>query len=1351
MKTHKRIAIYILSALVGLFLAFSFALSYAYFTKKDIYDGYISGQVELLFDRLSEEGMTAYGEAEGITASSEADWGTRENPYVISNVRHLYNLSELQRLGYFDKKHLSKNTANDLSHIPYFVVSTSDYHPTVIDGSDYRAILSIGTEDYPFIGSVKGAKGEACSVAGYSSEISVLYNVQVKGDPHDPDVGLFGTVGFLGTPPAEDAAEQTFLGTPSVLSTLVLHDVTVKVDASLFSRVKSFLADIALALAGGAAEDVAEGHRYSFTELYHSDDLTAYNGVPHENHHIGILAGHISYSFVEFISVFYSSGDVAAIDLSDTEDAEDGATPNYLSAAGILGFIYNLNPEYNEQDGSLTGGSGSNTSDLYYGIVGGGGLTSGAKAGYVLAKTIYNAYGYTAADTPRVDGATFLIKNATTADGTPLCEEWISNDRGTGQYYFYDGVFTFALSSQEDRIDDTFGDTTPTFMLGETDTTKWHANLSTGRKLVTAYLRRITTDAELQDAANLGKRLVVMHEQTTANPYMLSLYNQSVNSNSGRLNVRFTTAATERTYTDADTLAALLDEYDEAPDKFLLGFESGTDGALVGDIMASLRAGDGQYRALSLDATVGDDALAELDELRKQYKIFAEYADSEGVRYGYSYFSGETPVTADTANGMSDYYDYADSPYDGYFYYTGSTFSYTYYWQPKNGPAVEIDGSWWGPGSTFDDAGGTWQGETVYTDGTYTGVVVSSDGKFYNTNNQANTNGASLRKPIAQTYGFFYRPAGKDVYFYMSDDGTDDTTAIEATALTATGTVCAGSALPLYENGGRTGVLLDRYNLYTFRSPGADEASAADDNYMRMIKANFGWYYGGAQYTLWNGTNTNAGVTSNFSSAGLIGGTGTPDTVENSPYATVKFNTDGSCYIEYTIGTVAQVMSYNGTNGFITALARDDVAKVNIYVLETTQAVNHGSITFDPDDGTQKTEELDGGEYLFWPQAAVEVQDGGTKSAVDPAITEQFSLVSLEELAWNNGDSLDNGGVLHKGNLDKKFHMIEGINFGATISLKNLFGGIFGDIEDFGTSGVVQAPVGSVGTKANIPAGCVAFRVNKLTSEGQKIRVIVALPHSPYYETEVGYDLGDYNRYFCLWEMPEASSQTVQIFNAEDYVERFLLPRTHPFEPGTTPTDNAAESVTVSFGGNSYRCYPNGERLLVAYEFTVREEGIYVLGTSADSEGGLFGDKNEAPMEIVYFSVGGVASTGRDGASGSQIGTVDFVYANEGKIVTVTESSSSVDGKEDYSTYYPSYCLLYMIGEQDGEGFYNINSECVYINRYIYDTTAADPPPSSDGYRQTDSYAVIDFRRLRDKRARLAQYSRYADNVTESE
>ena len=158
------------------------------------------------------------------------------------------------------------------------------------------------------------------------------------------------------------------------------------------------------------------------------------------------------------------------------------------------------------------------------------------------------------------------------------------------------------------------------------------------------------------------------------------------------------------------------------------------------------------------------------------------------------------------------------------------------------------------------------------------------------------------------------------------------------------------------------------------------------------------------------------------------------------------------------------------------------------------------------------------------------------------------------------------------------------------------------------------------------------------------------------------------------------------------------------------------------------------------------------MGTSTgSSDASDFEDRDVAPMEIVYFSVDGVASTGRDGLSGSQLGTVDYVYSYNNRIIPVTErSSTDSNGNEDYSTFYPSYCILYMNSVVDPTvgNFVNINSEKVYIRRYITDEK---PPTSSEGYTTTTSRAIISFSLERDKYTRLSQYSRIADNVKKDE
>ena len=1355
--TNKKVGICCLSFILGFVIAALSVVAYAYFSKKEIYDGYLSGSIELLFDRLDDDGIVAYREAEGILADKNAEWGSKENPYVISTSKHLYNLSTLQNLGYFEKKHLSQNTDGNLTYIPYFLVCNTDYTPVVIDGSATKAISPIGNKEYPFIGSVKGVKGTGTvTVGANSSDTSVLHAVSVKGNPADPDVGLFGYVSFLGTL----TDEPTFAGTPSVISNLVISDVTVSVNSSLWDKIEAFIVDIALD---------ASGHRYSFSELQDTDN---YNNIPHENHHIGILAGHVSYSTVEYISVFYSSGSVVAIDLSDSNKVGEEEA-NYLSAAGILGFIYNMNPKIDGETGDIIANSGDSLSDLSYSMVGGGGLEVGDKPGYILASDMYKKYGYIVENNTVEEipvGATLKIAEATDSEGNPLCQEWESGisltDNGTS-YYFYDGVFTFALSSEEDVIEQTWeNDTAPEFAIGPNDPSGWVTNYAEGQKSVAAYLSKITSDQELQEAIANGLPLVIMKEFDSGDgAFMMSLYHGSgTGSGSGEFNTRYSTTGADRVYATEDDIASFKQSLMGSPDEFVDGFRQGKDPNVkfsYDEVAAFLNNVDTDklnWKLITLNATTGnaESEKSELEELRDEYKILSKFVDGK-----FSYYSGQIPVTVDTG-GVKDYYDYAQSRYDGYIYYNikDELFrdTYTYYYQYKNGECKEIGSSTSGIfGSVnindFLDVvnGEYWQGETVYigedNDGaTYKGILINAtSGQFHGKNdNTAVINGQYLHKLTGDTVNYFYSPLGDGNYYYMTDSAENSNT-IDTSALVATGdTTVSGLPYYRYERDGAiyTGILLDRYYLYNFYSEVKTPDNTEDDNYLRIVKAQFPTT--GTKYTLWNGNKNDAENTGNFKYGSIINLSA--DRVDNSTNATVRFNEDGTCYIQYSIDTVTQFVNYNGS-AFNTATSNfNDSTKMCIYILEATQDLNFGRVTFDPKEDNDHYI-FGAGEYVFWPEADSVMVQGVDPSSVTDGVNTQYSVIELDDLQWRNGDATDNNGILHKGNLYKKFRMIDGINFGLNL---DLFG-----ITNLGTGGLVRAPVGPEGTYTDIPSGGIAFKVNKTTTEPQKIRVLVAVPVSQYCEGEVDvngnplYDLGTYDRYFCLWQMEENDGSGSAIFNAGDYIERFVIPRSHPYQPGTTAASSTSEYVTVTYEGQEYRSYLNGDRVLVAYEFKVYNEGVYVLGTSTStSDGGIsLEEKDSSPMEIVYFSADGVASSGRDGQSGSQLGTIDYVYSYNKNIVTVEERSSTNDaGEEDYTTYYPSYCMLYMNSNQDGN-FVDINNERVYIHRYVEE----NPPTSSEGFNTTKSYSIIGFKIEADKYTRLIQYSRLADNVKKEE
>jgi hypothetical protein len=174
------------------------------------------------------------------------------------------------------------------------------------------------------------------------------------------------------------------------------------------------------------------------------------------------------------------------------------------------------------------------------------------------------------------------------------------------------------------------------------------------------------------------------------------------------------------------------------------------------------------------------------------------------------------------------------------------------------------------------------------------------------------------------------------------------------------------------------------------------------------------------------------------------------------------------------------------------------------------------------------------------------------------------------------------------------------------------------------------------------------------------------------------------------------------------------LPRSRPYEPGVSAAN--ADYILVEHGNTTYRCYLNGERVLVGYEFTVSEPGTYILGTAIGETtygegifdsilGWLGGNVTESeyqyPMEIVYASADGTASPGNDGTSSSIYGSVDYVYSYDGKIVHVQDYSSS-STTVDYSRYYNSNCITFTQNELTTNGsFVNIQDFQAFIWRTV--------------------------------------------------
>lgn len=426
------------------------SISYAYFSSDLNINGYANLKIELLFDKFDEDALKDYQEQfTGLTNADKEEWGHKGNPYVISEERHVSNLSVLQNIGYFYNNFIVNNydtngnlitdatKYSDGYDVPYFVIAKPNGSPTVIDVSK-RTIKPVGNDAYPFIGSVTGvsvntkddnlnndadASFLVSSVDNTSNRLSStsgIHGITVKTTQSAIDYGFFGKVSYLGDEENNISGEDqapSFKGFVSNISNILFSDVKIVVRDTVWDSIVEFF-----------NKHLFYKNTVDGGDLGHRD--------PCETHHIGIVVGHAEYVKMSSISVYYSSLDVTAFDLKDAGKDENGKPFSYVSSTGYLGFMYNLNPEITNN--KITVGSGIDSAEISYGYQGGGGLSSGILPGYIRAEQMYDLYseeGYT---------EKLVLINAKDSEGNPLAIP-VENATSTN-YYFTDGVFTFAFS-----------------------------------------------------------------------------------------------------------------------------------------------------------------------------------------------------------------------------------------------------------------------------------------------------------------------------------------------------------------------------------------------------------------------------------------------------------------------------------------------------------------------------------------------------------------------------------------------------------------------------------------------------------------------------------------------------------------------------------------------------------------------------------------------------------------------------------------------------------------------------------------------------------------------------------------
>ena len=1499
------------------------------------------------------------------TYDPDAPWGSAQNPYIISETRHLQNLSALQSVGYFDLLYVANNFDENGNYIkgsasiPYFLICTDTTStttgavvgsPVTIDGSALDSpIKPIGSAEHPFIGVIGGAfnttDSPTTTVVDKTSSVSAIHGFKIQTNTNQTDVGLFGYVGFLGKEPTaaeleilmeSDTYVPAFEGVFSSIQNMLISDVSVTVNKPSLPEVISELFEPFWKTFFANQKDTDGNlilHRFTFSDK--ESPIANPQTVPHETHHIGIFAGHVSYALIDEINVYYSNNDVYALDVTGTS-----ADDNYYSASGILGMMYNMNctvQNTTATDGTVSGncvvllGTGTSNEEIGTGGEGtgtGGGALSGNGRGYVTAAEIFNDFnnvdvtqsnnellwryrtgsvwtdnaililkkkdgsGYTLLDgvtaatvsgtsvSATIDGATatwtnffvrethqnndgedmlryvtasgvtveecvvmggndyngqpiwkfsaggdgiwhygirvtkngdtYTLDDGTTAtyvaesnqftdgtsvwksffivetvDGTKvpymydpvtgvnwtvsiyerkpltlieavneagenLCIEWVSTfliwETETGLYYFYDGVFTFGLSSEEDTIQDTWkNDEAPTMQLGGTSASDWQIDPETDNKAVVALLKPITSNAALEQAIREHKQFYISAKPTGVNDALLM--SLQTNSGSGTANpIQGSLYSLGNDLKDHLHDAYASDQYVNLP---VVPQTNGSDVNMnVSLDTLKTSAFWDQYTILNIGRTSEN---LTLDQLRNKYNVVA----NEGGEP--QYFRADTGVLVEPSNGEVSVMEY----WDGYFYFTWTydvetqnyiqkrgkyTINY-YYIKCDSSDVVELGQSVsttsWGlfaPDKNF---------QSSYVDLTYFGDFIAQDYsdvslhdaqeyggvKWYNPGEQewtttnaapivnltdnmfliTDANGNVLSTPGATVNGSVVaHDTGETETYYVYD-------VVEEAYYTSGNVLMTQTEVNNAVSNGTT--LLNKYPTYIFSD------SLDDKSYLRLLNE---WEKKvgaliqqevGSVFTIWSGTETERQNLEKY--------------LDDETNSVLVFEEGKDyCYIRYAMGNTVKYVGYSHNGQSYNYVGFDNTtaaAQLYVYVIEGIIDMDYGVNTFVPT--ATNTPALKADQYVLWPQTTLKqdgtyinngltLVEGSTENATMTTTTDPvYTIKSLSSMKWGTDQGVQLGsyqlGIGTGFGLNQKFQLADQTGFGPLLNLGDL-----GEVPIGDDANTMVAPVGSNGVEANVPKGCVAFRVN--AGGTQTIRIIVAVPTTIKYIgmdsqgkiiTEPGFELDLVQDYYIgVWQVEAAGDSLMQQFNKEDAVEKFELPRSHTFsyeespqsiEPDLTNNPNAYKPyVDVQYEGTNYRTYLNGDCFLVAYEFTVSGEGVYVIGS-------VHGTSNtdvslDVPMEIVHFSVSGTASAGRDGVVGNQLGAIDFVYDDtQGNIATIDKSNqtggpTNANG-EDYANYYASQCLLYSNNEATdaNNAFLKINQGTVKIKRHI--------------------------------------------------
>ena len=309
-----------------------------------------------------------------------------------------------------------------------------------------------------------------------------------------------------------------------------------------------------------------------------------------------------------------------------------------------------------------------------------------------------------------------------------------------------------------------------------------------------------------------------------------------------------------------------------------------------------------------------------------------------------------------------------------------------------------------------------------------------------------------------------------------------------------------------------------------------------------------------------------------------------------------------------------------------------------------------------------------------------------------------YDLISFQDLNWRmrggastGGDGTDNP-VWRP---TKFFNIRESAQWGV---------GVHGEYLDPKSSGIIEVPIGRKdGPKSFIPTGTLAFHVNKLKLDRENrapVKIIVKVPVTSQLDSRLDNTLG-------IWKGESQQKNAFWGLIKYSYIafNKDVPTKQHAFTPiskerfnsQTDPRQDLGREVTeeeyqnhfitVYYEGQPYKTCLQGETVLLAAEFDLNQVGGNINWNTKEGFTFVMAETNY-PLQLVYCTADGIASTTRDGRNGSSLGTIDYVYDNGGSprtVVPVTQLPGPGDppigelpeNAASFSRfYYPSNLLL---------------------------------------------------------------------------